>query len=169
LHRELAELIRSRDHRTEFEEIELLRGGSVVSTFADAFGGALRETRLTALLGYLIALEPGPFLDKFGFAGKAGSVRLEHRHGSDRSDILIDTTHGRGVVEAKVGASDPLEQSKKYQSRWTVLLTQYIPSGRQRRSHRAKYLRWQELTDVLSRLARSLVATRLGIQTPQIF
>lgn len=57
----------SPDHRPDFEEIELLRGGSVVSSFAGAFGGALRETRLTALLGYLIALEPRPFLDQFGF------------------------------------------------------------------------------------------------------
>src|SRR5580658_10978063 len=32
------------------EQIDLLRGGSVVSSFAGAFGSALRETRLTALL-----------------------------------------------------------------------------------------------------------------------
>jgi hypothetical protein len=145
----------SADHRPDFEEIELLRGGSVVSTFAGAFGGALRETRLTALLGYLISLEPRSFLDLFGFTGNSSSVRLEHRHGSHRSDILIDTTHGRGVIEAKTGALDPLEQSKKYQARWTVLLTQYIPSSRQRKVKRAKYLRWQELTDILRRLSRS--------------
>jgi hypothetical protein len=145
----------SSDQITDSEEIELLRGGSVVSTFAGAFGGALRETRLTALLGYLIALEPRPFLNKFAFAGKAKNVRLEHRHGSDRSDIFIETTRGLGVVEAKVGASDPLAQSKKYPARWTVLLTQYIPSSRQRRLTPAKYLRWQDLTDLLSHLSRS--------------
>lgn len=145
----------SSDHNPDIEEIELLRGGSVVSTLAGAFGGALRETRLTALLGYLIALEPRPFLDLLGFAGTAGRVRLEHRHGNARSDILIDTTQGRGVIEAKTGAFDPLEQSKKYQARWTVLLTQYIPSGRQRKLKRAKYLRWQDLTDILRRLSGS--------------
>jgi len=64
-------LIGLHNHRPDFEEIELLRGGSVVSTFAGAFGGSLRETRLTALLGYLISLEPRSFLDLFGFTGNA--------------------------------------------------------------------------------------------------
>ena len=34
------------------EQIDLLRCGSVVSSFAGAFGSSLRETRLTAMLGY---------------------------------------------------------------------------------------------------------------------
>jgi hypothetical protein len=38
------------------ERIDLLRAGSVVSSLAGAFGNELRETRLTAMLGYLIAL-----------------------------------------------------------------------------------------------------------------
>jgi len=37
-------------------EIPLMRGGEIVSTLTGAFGQSLRETRLTALLGYLIAL-----------------------------------------------------------------------------------------------------------------
>lgn len=142
-----------RDDIANLEEIELLRGGSVVSTFAGAFGGALRETRLTALLGYLIALEPDTFLKTFGFSGAARSVRLEHRHGNDRSDILIDTTEGLGVIEAKLGAADPLEQVKKYPARWRVLLTQYVATGKQRNLKETRYLRWQDLTDTLDALS----------------
>ncbi len=41
--------------------IPLRRGGNVVSTITGAFGQSLRETRLTALLGYLIALAPERF------------------------------------------------------------------------------------------------------------
>jgi len=36
----------------DLEQIDLLQSGSVVSSLAGAFGGALRETRLTAMLGY---------------------------------------------------------------------------------------------------------------------
>jgi len=137
------------------EEIELLRGGSVISTLVGAFGGAVRETRLTALLGYLIALEPQLFLEEFEFAGKPRNVSIEHRHGTDRSDILIETTRGLGVIEAKVGSIDPLEQSWKYGARWTVLLTQYMPSAAQKGLRGFKYVRWQQLTPLLLTLSRS--------------
>ena len=56
-------------YKPESEQIELLRGGSIVSTLVGAFGSAVRETRLTALLGYLIALESEHFLTLFGFKG----------------------------------------------------------------------------------------------------
>jgi hypothetical protein len=144
-----------KDKQIESEEIDLLRGGSVVSTLVGAFGGAIRETRLTALLGYLIALEPKPFLELFDFPGKARNVRIEHRHGNDRSDILVETTRGLGVVEAKIGTVDPFEQAKKYNARWTVLLTQYIPSGRQKMLRGIRYVRWQQLNDLLLTSARS--------------
>ena len=133
------------------EEIELLRGGSVVSTLVGAFGGYVRETRLTALLGYLIALEPLRFLEYFEFTGKPRHVSIEHRHGTDRSDILVETTHGLGVIEAKVGSIDPLEQSRKYSARWTVLLTQYMPSAAQKGMRGFKYVRWQQLTPATSK------------------
>lgn len=137
------------------DEIELLRGGSVVSTLVGAFGGYVRETRLTALLGYLIALEPLPFFEQFEFTGKPRNVSIEHRHGTDRSDILVETTRGLGVIEAKVGPIDPLEQARKYRARWTVLLTQYMPSASQRAVHGIKYVRWYQLAPLLLSLTRS--------------
>jgi hypothetical protein len=137
------------------EEIELLRGGSVVSTLVGAFGGAVRETRLTALLGYLIALEPSSFLEFLDLPGKARSVRIEHRHGTDRSDILIETTRGLTVVEAKIGVVDPFEQAQKYKARRTILLTQYRPTTTQRAIKGFTYVRWQQLIPLLSRFEHS--------------
>ncbi len=136
------------------ERIDLLRSGSVVSSFAGAFGSALRETRLTAMLGYLIALKPERFCDIFAFRGRPLSVSLETRHKSDRSDILIDTTAGRGVIEAKVSATDPFRQSLKYSAKWRVLLTEHMASGKQTRLPGVKYLRWRDLAGLLRDLAK---------------
>ena len=68
------------------EQIDLLRGGSVVSSLTGAFGSSLRESRLTALLGYLIARNPKPYLELFNFTGVSRSVTLENQHDSGRSD-----------------------------------------------------------------------------------
>ncbi len=137
------------------ERIDLLRSGSVVSSFAGAFGSALRETRLTAMLGYVIALEPERFCEIFAFRGRPLSVSLETRHASDRSDILIETTAGWGLIEAKVTTTDPFRQSSKYPAKWRVLLTQYTASGKQKRLRGVKYLRWRDLVKPLQRLTRS--------------
>ncbi len=144
-----------RHNREEREEIQLLRGGSIVSSLAGAFGTSLRETRLTALLGYLIALEPALFLRRFGFRGKPLSVSLENYHGTDRSDIWIETTEGNGVIEAKVDATDPFRQATKYPAKWRVLLTQYIPSAKQRNLRGVTYLRWLDLRPLLRTLSQS--------------
>jgi len=137
------------------ERIDLLRGGSVVSSLAGAFGSALRETRLTAMLGYLMALEPERFCELFGFLGRALSVSLETRHASGRSDIVVETTAGRGLVEAKVSATDPFRQSLKYRAKWRVLLTEYAASGKETRLRGVKYLRWRDLVKLLHEAARS--------------
>ena len=137
------------------ERIDLLRSGSLVSSLAGAFGNALRETRLTAMLGYLVALEPERFCEIFAFRGRPLSVSLETRHAADRSDILIETTAGRGVVEAKVSAADPFRQSLKYPAKWRVLLTEHAASGKQTRLRGVKYLRWRDLAKLLRQLAPS--------------
>jgi len=137
-----------------------MRGGNVVSTITGAFGESLRETRLTALLGYLAALAPEPFLDLFGFQGVAQKVSLEVRHEDGRSDILIDTTRGMGIIEAKVDATDPLEQSRRYPSRWAALLTHRVPS--RPAVGKTRYVSWQQLGDLLEQLSHSkLPAMRL--------
>ena len=139
----------------ETERISLLRGGSLVSSLAGAFGSSLRETRLTAMLGYLIALVPGRFCDIFGFPGRPLSVALEMRDGANRSDIVVETTKGTGLIEAKIDASDPISQSLRYRANWRVLLTEYAASGAQKRRRGVKYLRWRDLEDLLGQLTKS--------------
>src|SRR5260370_426088 len=101
------------------------------------------------MLGYVIALEPERFCDLFAFRGRPLSVRLEARHASDRSDILIETAAGRGVIEAKVTAADPFRQSLKYTAKWRVLLTEHGASSKQKRLRAVKYLRWRDLEGTL--------------------
>ncbi len=137
----------------ESTQIPLMRGGNIVSTITGAFGQSLRETRLTALLGYLTALHPEPFLALFGFPGIAQQVRLEFRHEDGRSDILIETNHGLGVVEAKVDATDPLQQSRRYRGRWAALLTHRAPRSEVIRATR--YVSWEQLAGLLNQLSRS--------------
>jgi len=139
-----------RDH--EQPQIELLRGGRVVSTLTGAFGQSLRETRLTALLGYLIAIDPSRFLPLFGFQGVAQRVSLETHHDEGRSDVLVETSSGRGVIEAKVDATDPLMQSRRYDARWYALLTHRVPL--RKRAGNARYVTWQELADLLQTFRR---------------
>jgi hypothetical protein len=134
-------------------EIELMRGGDLVSTLTGAFGQSLKETRLTALLGYLIALNPGPFLQLFGFRGLAQRVCLEQRHEEGRSDILVETNVGVGVIEAKVDATDPLTQSQRYPARWVALLTHRVPHKAV--VGRAIYVTWQQLAAILAKLSSS--------------
>ena len=137
------------------ERIDLLRSGCVVSSFAGAFGSALRETRLTAMLGYLIAIEPERFCNIFRFGGSPLSVSLEMRDESDRADIVVETSMGRGVIEAKVTTADPFNQALKYPAKWHVLLTEHMASGKQKRLRGIEYLRWRDLVGPLEGLKKS--------------
>lgn len=136
----------------ETEEIPLFRGGTVVTSLASSFGYSLKETRLTALLGYLISLIPEPFIELFQFKGTIIEIKLEMRHLKNRSDILIKTTHGTGIVEAKLDSTDPFEQCNKYPANWKILLTQYIPTEKQKCLKNVKYLNWNDISRILNGL-----------------
>jgi hypothetical protein len=82
-------------------------------------------------------------------------VALETRHAADRSDILVKTTAGNGIVEAKVGNHDPFEQALKYPANWRVLLTEHQPTLSQRSIPNCKYLRWRDLVPLLTALSKS--------------
>jgi len=83
------------------ERVVLMRGAVVVSTLAGALGQAIREPRITALLGYLLALEPAPFLRLFGFTGSAQQVSLETRHTEGTSIAgTAATLKKQGLIEA---------------------------------------------------------------------
>jgi hypothetical protein len=47
-----------------------------------------RETRLTTMLGYLVALDSKKFCRLFGFSGIPRSVSLETRHAEDRGSPI---------------------------------------------------------------------------------
>ena len=138
--------------KSEAEKIELFRGNKLVSTITGAFGQSLRETRLTAMLGYLIALQPDEFTRAFSFKGTAQQVSIETRHDLGRSDILIETTQGIGVVEAKIDATDPLEQSRRYPAKWTALVTNGV--GPKKVDGRTKYVSWHDVALVLKKLSK---------------
>jgi hypothetical protein len=136
--------------RADIESVELMRGAIVVSTLTGALGQSVRETRITALLGYLMAPQPNEFLELLGFRGKAQRVSLETRHADGRSDIRVETNRGVGIVEAKIDASDPHKQALRYPAQWRALLS-YRP---RKRVGRAMYVHWNDLAEVLRRLAR---------------
>jgi hypothetical protein len=131
------------------EQIPLLRGGSLVSSFAGSFGASLKETRLTAILGYLIALEPKIFCHAFGITGEIESVVLEAPHDQGRSDILIKGSHGLGVVEAKIDATNPSTQAKQYGAKWQVLLTEFLPTLKQKKDRRTTYYCWRDIAKLI--------------------
>lgn len=141
--------------QNDIECIPLLRGGGVVSGLCGAFGHSLKETRLMAMLGYLIALAPEQFLKIFHFDGVISSVSLESRHSEGRSDILIETSKGIGVIEAKIDGTNPHKQSMKYPAKWRVLLTQYVPSQKEKAFRNISYLRWHDIGELLGKLSKS--------------
>jgi hypothetical protein len=144
------------DIQNDLEYIPLLRGGGIVSSLSGAFGSSLRETRLTAMLGYLIALAPEQFLKIFRIYGTINSVSLETNHSQGRSDILIETTNGIGIIEAKTGGSNPHKQSMKYPAKWRVLITQYMPSEQEKALKNTRFIQWSVIGELLTELSKSL-------------
>jgi hypothetical protein len=88
----------------------------------------------------------------FGFTGRVLSVHLETRHEEGRSDILVETSRGLGVIEAKVDATDASAQSHRYPARWRVLLT-LLPGAERRAGMRQ--LHWEQLADRLDATAQT--------------
>ncbi|MGJ8640727.1 MAG: hypothetical protein ACSHYA_15160 [Opitutaceae bacterium] len=140
---------------TTNEQIDLLRGGALVSSLTGAFGSSLRETRVTALLGYLIALNPKPYIALFGFSGTPRSVMLENQHDTGRSDILIETSEGHFIVEAKVDATDAFIQSQKYGGRKVALLSGHRASSKQKKHRSVVYTHWEDLAKLLAKESKS--------------
>lgn len=134
------------------ESIPLYRAGGVVSTLASAFGGGLRETRLTALLGYVVALAPDKFCRVFGIPGHPIQVSLEGTQEDGRTDIAIATTAGTAIIEAKRDARDPSVQALKYRADWRILLTSYQPPPSRPRK-RLRFVHWTTVAETLRNVA----------------
>lgn len=138
----------------EKEFIPLYRAGTVVSSLGGSFGRSLRETRLTAMVGYLISLEPKPFLDLFGIKERPTEINLELSEENGRSDIQIVTRSGIGVIEAKTEPVDPLKQVLRYNARWRILLTNYRPSNYVS-GKKTRYITWQNIAKVCDGIYKS--------------
>lgn len=131
-----------------------MRGQMPVTSFLGSLGSSLRETRITAMLGYLIAHAPEPWQEYFGFDKPISSVCIEADYERDRADIYIAAGAKSIIVEAKVTWSDPREQVKKYNAQRKYLLTNYHPtSSNVNRS--LKYVSWLEVSVVLEKLAKN--------------
>ena len=136
----------------ENEQVQLMRGGSLVVSLLGAFGHSLKETRLTSFLGYLLAMRPEPLVSLFGFSGVVKEVRLETRHEDGRSDILVETSDGLGIVEAKVDATDAARQVRRYPARWRTLLTS---AGSSLSGSKIRHVHWRQLVERLRETART--------------
>ena len=136
--------------------IQILRGNKLVSTYLGTFGHRIRETRLTSTLAYIIARHPSLFCNHFGVLGNAIAINVENIDGKNedrsRSDIVVETTKGKCVIEAKVTETDPREQSTKYDARWRVLITNFIPKKKFRNT---RYFTWQSISEILAVTAKS--------------
>ena len=137
------------------ECVPLLRAGGLVNCLGSAFGGGLRETRVTAMLGYLIARCPHRFDDLFALTEPLTSVHVETNHHSGRSDILMSSSRDSLVVEAKLDTTDAGSQVKKYPGRRRVVLSGHLPSSAQRSNRGLSYVSWHQLGDALKKIAGS--------------
>jgi hypothetical protein len=126
-----------------------------VSNLLGAFGVTARETRLTAMLGFVLSRTSEPLLQLFGFSGRLQEISVEAMDATGRSDIRIVTSRGTGVVEAKLDASDPRPQAQKYWARWRVLLTSRAPGSHVLRGTRYRYVAWSDLGTALERATRT--------------
>ena len=102
--------------------IPLYRGERIVSSLGNSFGGSLRETRLTAIVGYLISLAPMPFLNLFNLREMPAEINLELSEDNGRSDIQLVTSKGTAVIEAKTELINPLKQAQRYNANGAYFL-----------------------------------------------
>ena len=134
-----------------------MRGQVPVTSFLGSLGGSLRETRITAMLGYLIAHDPNQWGAFFSLKKPISTVKIEEfDYARDRADIVIETTAERIVVEAKVVWADPKEQANKYEGSRKFLFTNFVPASTHS-SRRVRYISWEEVGRFLG-----LLGTRTG-------
>lgn len=128
-----------------------------MTSLLGSFGAEVREVRITATLGYLIARDPKPFCEFFEFRGDPMEVHLERPDSSGgRTDIIVRTNRGDGLIEAKIDGTDASQQAESYSAKWKVVLSDYIPSVTKRRPKTPiVYRNWNALAAVLYKLEKS--------------
>lgn len=97
-----------------FPTIPTVRGQTEVRSFLSALGFA-RETRLTAVLGYLISQAPDQFTAALvGRRLRVTRVRIEPTEEDRRYDVVLESPSRGVVIEAKLGFQQRGAQVRRY-------------------------------------------------------
>lgn len=97
-----------------FPIVPTVRGQTEVRTFLSALGFS-RETRLTAVLGYLISQAPEQFTAALvGRRFRVTRVRIEPTEEDRRYDVVVEGPARRVVIEAKLGFQQRTAQVRAY-------------------------------------------------------
>ncbi len=92
----------------------LFRGQKPTHSFLSTFGD-VKEVRLTAALGYLIAKLPEAFDELFLPENeKILKIKIEEHDESGRTDLVLECLHSIVIIEAKVGMQQNIKQLQKY-------------------------------------------------------
>lgn len=138
-------------------DIDVFRGGKVVSSLLSTFSVNIRETRLTAMIGYLLSRIPEQIIKLFDLpssVGQARTISIENNQKLKRTDIEIKTSNSTIIVEAKVSYSNPKKQAKNYKGKYKILLTNYHPKLSQRKFSSIKYFSWQSFSEKLEVISK---------------
>lgn len=104
------------------------------------------------MLGHLISMKPQALLPLLKVSGSVISVKVETTHTEGRSDILLETTKGIAVIEAKIGPSDAVSQLRKYPARWYILLSS---NSRTESNKGTTEIGWREIAKELEMAAKN--------------
>ena len=94
--------------------LRLSRSRQEVDSFLSVLG-SLRETRLTAALGFLISRFPSDFGPLLGFKhAPADEICVEETDAGDRYDVLIRRSGAVHIIEGKIGPTQHVGQLLRY-------------------------------------------------------
>lgn len=94
--------------------LHLTRANQDVESFLSVLG-SLRETRLTAVLGFLVSRFPAEFGPVLGFRpSPADEISVEETDAGDRYDVLIRQSGETHIIEGKIGPTQNVTQLLRY-------------------------------------------------------
>jgi hypothetical protein len=94
--------------------LRLTRASQEVGSFLSVLG-SLRETRLTAVLGFLVSRFPEEFGPLLGFRPlPADEISVEETDAGERYDVLIRQSGETHIIEGKIGPTQRVDQLLRY-------------------------------------------------------
>ena len=94
--------------------LRLTRANQDVESFLSVLG-SLRETRLTAVLGFLISRFPEEFSAVLGYHhSSTDEISVEESEAGDRYDVLIHRSGETHIIEGKIGPTQNVSQLLRY-------------------------------------------------------